>query len=353
MKTLEILFNELFESKKWNFYGIESFENPLQNENFKSFITKYIENSGKGSSNPLMENLQHPHSEGHVFSTFFLGIILYENCKEIRVQIDKKINYYRKRNKGSVVSFYFMWFIISLFHDSGYQFEQKNEYRTIEEFKRSFDITRNQGRRRGIPKQISAVWEKYFSYKLNSLPSETKRKPDHGILAGILLNDTLVKTYLHVKEVKDTPNDQFEYHGLFWSKKLLDIYNMCSWIVLAHNIFFKNEDVDPIEDIEIYREADLGSLIIKSGEEPIINMHNFPFLFLLCLVDTIEPYKLHRQNTVSILRNCEMEFSEKEVFIRFSDASLVEKSFDGILKMHNWLRLNVNDEKGIIKITIK
>jgi hypothetical protein len=70
MKTLETYYAELFkDSKKWNYYN-QKFDNPVNNNDFDSFVRKYIDLSGKGDSNPLKESLNHINSEGHVFSVF-------------------------------------------------------------------------------------------------------------------------------------------------------------------------------------------------------------------------------------------------------------------------------------------
>lgn len=103
-----------------------NFSNPIINNEYDCFIEDYIKASGKGDSNPLMKSLNHIDSKGHVFSVFFLGILLYDNCDAIKKQIDKKIKYYQKINGESEISFPFIWFIISLFHDSGYKFETEN-----------------------------------------------------------------------------------------------------------------------------------------------------------------------------------------------------------------------------------
>jgi hypothetical protein len=139
---------------------------------------------------------------------------------------------------------------------------------------------------------------------LNDLIIKKYREPDHGILAGLLLYDTLLKTYNHIKAVGDKiDNDTYTYNNLYWSKKILNIYNLCSWTVLAHNIFFLKVGVNNPVEINSYLSKELGSLIIQADQLPITNLKDHPFLFLLCLVDSIEPSKF--------VSNCDLQLALK------------------------------------------
>ena len=352
MKTFETYYNDLFNKpEKWNYYG-GKLSNPIYNNSYDNFLEKYIKASKKEVGNPLMKTLNRVDYKGHVFSVFFFGILLYENCDEIRDQIDIKIKYYKKVNKNSKITFSFIWFIISLFHDSGYKFEEENECKTIEQFDIDYKIKNKLKKYKGgIPTQISNTWRDYFKFKLKYLKPENFRKPDHGILAGRLLFDTLTKTYEYFKELNGN-KEEFEYHYLFWSKKLLDVYNLCSWTILAHNIFFLNVKSDEKEKIDFYNKHDLGKLVIDKDQKPVINLHNYPFLFLLCLVDTIEPSKMQHDNGLTTcLKQTEMNLNHNEIHIKFSKE--IEKSrFDNILKMGNWLD-NIETEKSGDNIKIK
>jgi hypothetical protein len=349
MKTIETHYTDLFNDfKKWNYYDQE-FNNPILDKSFDSFVKQYIQSSGKGDSNPLVKTLNHVSFNGHVFSVFFLGILLYENCNSIKRQIDKIIRYYQSLNNKSKISFPFIWFIISLFHDSGYKFETDNRIKTIEQFNCEQKITSKLINPCGIPKQIFNIWDIYFKYKLNNLINQDYRKPDHGILAGILLFDTLSKTYEHLKTLNDN-KDEFTYNNLFWSSKLLNIYKLCSWIVLAHNIFFLKDGVNCQDEIDSYINNGLESLIIKSNQEPVISLNEYPLLFLLCLVDSIEPYKIQTDpNIKSPLKNYKMSVNLNEIIIKF-DKQIEKCQVDKLLRMNNWLKLKTIKVNDLIKI---
>ena len=236
-KDLKKWYLELFNKpKEWDYYKQKPV-NPIESKYFKSFIDNYINASDKSDGNPFVEPLEIIEGEEHVFSVFFLGIILYENCDAIKKEIDKKVNSYQKKNKFNV-TFNYMWFIIALFHDTGKKLEEDNKYKHLEFFKQDFGIENKLKSPVGIPKQIKENWIRYFYYRLNYMPGSNHKKPDHGILGGMHLYDKLCKTYKHIQGVGEKINDgEYKYNELIWTEKGLNIFNLCSWVILAHNIY--------------------------------------------------------------------------------------------------------------------
>ena len=288
MDTLHDLFQEFFDSNKWNYYDGD-FNNPFVDNDYDGFTRKYVECSGKGDSNPLMGCLTRVKSKGHVCSVFFMGLLLYYKCKEIRESIDRKLFYYKKQNPGINLSFEFYWFLISLFHDSGYIFEEDNKYDSVIDFKNDFKIKYNLKKYSGVPVNIAKSWQRYYNYKKKHCLDTNYRRPDHGILAGLMLYDYLNKTFEYIKTIGiDNGHGIYSYNRLNWSKKLLNIYNLCSWTILAHNIFYCHSIKDSSTINALYKDHKISELIIS---EPIIIREKHPLLFLLCLVDTIDPSK--------------------------------------------------------------
>jgi hypothetical protein len=60
-----------------------------------------------------------------------------------------------------------------------------------------------------------------------------------------------------------------------------------AWTIICHHIRSAEETSDTAER---YRSFGLSNLITKEGK-PLIHLDKHPLLFLLCLVDTIEPIK--------------------------------------------------------------
>ena len=328
MDTLNDLFQEVFDSNRWNYYEGD-FDNPFVDGDYDGFARKYVNFSSKGDSNPLLDSLTRVTSKEHVVSVFFMGLLLYYKCKKIRDTIDRKLNYYKKQNPGIDLSFEFYWFLISLFHDSGYIFEEDNKYDSVIDFKNEFDIKYNLKKYCGVPVNIAKTWQFYYNYKKRYCLDPNCRKPDHGILAGLMLYDYLNKTFEYIKTIgADNGQGVYIYNRLNWSKKLLNIYNLCSWTILAHNIFYCHSIKDSPVKNALYKDKKISELIIS---EPIIILGKHPLLFLLCLVDTIDPSKK------SVNFNAyKMDLLEKQFVI----------SFDGlhrdnaIKELSNWLKID-------------
>lgn len=338
MKTIKELYKDLyFNHKQWNYY-FKKIEMPDSPESFEEFCRKYIELSGKLQDNPLTDVLNHNRSNEHVFSVFFLGILVYNNCSTVKTTIDKKLRYYQKKNPKADISFPYVWFMIALFHDSGYTFEEENKIRCIQSFKDEYEIKFPLKNAVGVPKFMSKVYEKYFVYKFDTTLMENIRKPDHGILAGLLLYDRLTKIYYKNKELVNGDDCGFRTEdGLFWSKKLLNIYNLCSWVVLSHNIFYVRKGIDRDADIRLYETSDLSELVLEENQDSHIKLSKYPFLFLLCLVDTIEPYKMGKDRRWSkIENNYKIYFNKNSI-----DLELLDSIPNSINKMKNWLAVDV------------
>ncbi|MDY0142964.1 MAG: hypothetical protein RBR97_13835 [Bacteroidales bacterium] len=339
MKTIKELYKDLyFNHKQWNYY-FKKIEMPDSPESFEEFCIKYIELSGKLQNNPLTDVLNHNRSNEHVFSVFFLGILVYNNCSAVKTTIDKKLSYYKKQNPKADISFPYVWFMIALFHDSGYTFEKEDRIRSIQSFKDEYRIEFPLKSSVGVPRFMSKVYENYFNYRFHPTLDDDIRKPDHGILAGLLLYDSLTNIFEVNKPDDYDENKGYYMNELFWSKNLLNIYNLCSWVILSHNIFYARKGVVDDETLKLYesKEYELHPLILDASQESAINLKQYPFLFLLCLVDTIEPYKMGKDNSwTEIEKNYKINFTKNSV-----DLELPDSIPNSIKQMENWLAVDV------------
>lgn len=350
MKTIEELYKDLYSNPKhWNYY-FKQIDLPKSPESYEEFCKKYIELSGKLQDNPLTAILKHPISDEHVFSVFFLGILVYNNCKEVKVVIDKKIRYYQKQNPKAVITFPYFWFMIALFHDAGYRFENCSKIFDLGEFKLYKRITHFLKNAKGVPSYMQKVYPKYFDYRMEH-DIESIKKPDHGILAGLLLFNSLTNIYELNKPKDNEESEGYYMNDLFWSKNLLNIYNLCSWVILSHNIFYARKGVDDDETVKMYESEDfkLFDLVLENKQESPIKLTKYPFLFLLCLVDTIEPYKMGKaMRWTEIEKNYKMNFNDDSMDIELPHS--IPKS---ISEMENWLAVRlVPDAVNKNKISI-
>src|SRR5690554_5395709 len=122
-KTFKQILEETFnDSQNWNYYSGNNFtEFPLiSEEESKKFIKSFFNLSGKGE-HKLQEQIDKLGSRAvHVVSAFLLGHCLYKNSI-FKNKIDNEIDQLKVGlNLKSDVQFSFMWFLICLFHDIGY-----------------------------------------------------------------------------------------------------------------------------------------------------------------------------------------------------------------------------------------
>ena len=216
----------------------------------------------------------------HIINTFLLGKFLYENCSDIRTCVNDVVKRYV--NNGFKKDFLFFWFLICLSHDLGYVEENKGKASA------TFSIDPNQlgelGDVDGVPMLYKEIYPHYYIYRKLEFGVA-----DHGICAGL----RMYKDLCNIRK----EHAQYNTNPKFWREELVPIYNLASWIVLAHNIWFVS-DAKRL-DCENYRKYALDKLILETqtgnGEQEIVHypvkLKEYPILFLFCLVDLIEPMK--------------------------------------------------------------
>jgi len=265
-------------SKWYYYYQIPQIElkNPFcENVDHLDFIKRYFEKGGK--ENVLKDfdvNNFLPRRAPHTNLVFFLGIYLYHRTV-FKNYIDNSLAV----KEPNV--FPFIWFLIALFHDFGYIYENDFDgFRHIidietlkKELRIKYDLLRC-NKIRGLSVILFKNIRKYFLYRrYNSLYDN---KIDHGILAGLIFYDSLVKN--RIKQYNNKKND------LFFGKKLNKVYAQAAGIIATHNIWFPNES-----NISEYNKFGLEEMVVMSP----INLKESPLLVLLGLVDTIDPVKAY------------------------------------------------------------
>jgi hypothetical protein len=326
------------QQSQWDYYYNHSnrlLNKPsFQGNNHSEFIKAYFKRGGKENifksyfsiSKSLL--LRSPHT----VSIYFIGILIYSNTK-----INKIMNW--GENPAEYDIFPFVWFLTCLFHDFGYDYEvNTNEFLSkiwdIDSLKKVLKIKYDLLRCAPIhtPEDLHNSISKYFLYK------RFKRKEiDHGIVAGLYLYDKLVKNR-HYKNRQNT-------NGLFWGDNLDGQYALAGAKIAIHNIWFPDESSKTD-----YKQFELDCLINR----PPISLNEGPLLFLLGLVDTIDPIKLYnsRYSSSQILEEILIAFSENE--IRLSVVPDSKLDFD-ILKnrcvhLNSWLKVDVISDSSDICI---
>lgn len=388
----------------WDYYvhrGNITFPNSLLSDDTQegeiekecsSFIKKYVVLSEKGENNlfqdwklildgtkinPSIENQHDINNQKsvldglqkvlerskHIVSTFFLGLILYNEIpglKDSIIEEMQKIPFYKKLHRDNSVEptecerqFIFLWFMASLFHDLGYIYEVSQiEEDCLKMIKRVTD---------------SKIWSDYRNYKLRgnhiplSYPIQTckcyfncyrwheSKKLDHGITAACMLYDSLCK----IREEKCKKTDGRKDPS--WDIGLKKVYYVISWIILVHNIWFSSDlEIEEKKNGETenqrkkYELYHLNSLIKKKEDVYPIQYDEYPLQFLFCLVDSIEPLK--RNIPLSMI---ELDFKDKAIEITIQGCSDKSKSYiKGLTELKYWLTKTVEENDNKIRIVL-
>ena len=223
------------------------------------------------------------------------------------------------------------------------------------------------GRKVRIPSISSSKSAKYLHYRLCGCPYN--QCVDHGIAGGVVFYDLIIKNYLHeFREKKKRDSniniEEFTIRNILTNdlRVGLDQTVLFSYIadcIIKHNIWKADSETE-----EIYRQYDLGYLIGDAFEK--INFHKNPLLFVLCMSDTLEPYKNFHSNMFgSCMDNFRYQKNNaKQIFEKYDisvekDRIIVKVPFDWINPfkgklddMMKWLdiRYSDNEQEFVIEI---
>lgn len=223
------------------------------------------------------------------------------------------------------------------------------------------------GRKVRIPSISSSKSAKYLYYRLCGCPYN--QCVDHGIAGGVVFYDLIIKNYLHEFREKKRCDRNINIEE-FTIRNILDkdlrvgldqtiLFSYIADCIIKHNIWKAEDDTE-----ELYRQYGLEYLIGDAFEK--INFHKNPLLFVLCISDTLEPYKNFHSNMfgTSMDRFRYKKDNAKQIFEKYDiavekDRIIVEVPFDWInsLKgklddMMKWLdiRYTSNGQEFLIEI---
>lgn len=320
------------DKSEWNYYESDDLYNPfLTGNNHFDFIEKYFCKTGKLKEFPEdfknMFDKKHLGRVEHTNSVFFLGSLLYS-----RLQLDDKIG--KRLDKRN---FLFIWFLTALAHDFGYKFENNfdlyktdiNSSTTLKTyFKIEHFILGAQLEEKNKVVKLYDQIEKYFEYRL------AKCRLDHGIISGVVLFDSLVKHRCKMELIDR------EYN---WEPSLEKDYASACLAICMHNIW------------NIDKEEQQKNGLDFSGIFPI-SFQDFPLLFILGVIDTIDPVKVFEcKNTEDILTDILIDVSsQNEIILKKRDGSSLnfQRLIDKANGLTNWLAVKVCHSANELKIEI-
>ena len=282
MKTILQHIKDLPRSEWDYYYDIDQnneLRNPFLDKNIthEDFIFHYFKRGGKvdvlNTIGTDISNIRYPN---HINSVFFLGLLVYHNT-------GLKAKFRLGTNAPGYQTFPFIWFLISLYHDNAYHIENDPELikvnHNLTQLRSNFNIEHYlfENKLRGVSSRLMACCENYFKYRI-----EERKVIDHGIFGGLLLYDRLLK----IRRRKAAANGQ----SLFWGEALEDQYKLAASAIATHNIWMPKKNQH-----ELYYNYGLNNLIDFTP----LKFSNFNFLYLLGIIDTIDPIKTFKDDGVN------------------------------------------------------
>lgn len=332
----------------WYYYyqiSKKNFRNPFKEDiEHLEFIKRYFQRGGKAKVLQKFDvNNFLPQRAPHTNTVFFLGIYLYHNMA-FKDYIDNSLTL-----KGYHM-FPFIWFLITLFHDFGYKYENElDKFKHIvdvetlkNELKIKYDLLKRK-RIDGLSLALYKNIRKYFLYR--RFNSKYDNKIDHGILAGLFFYDALVRN--RIEQYNKKENDD-----LYFGQELNKVYAQAAGVIATHNIWLPTEN-----NSSEYVKFGLDDLI---GISPI-KLNEAPLLVLLGIVDTVDPIKIfgneHNNNVDvnQILDSILIFCSKKKIVLQKTSNSILDfsKIIDRSNGLNGWLDVNISSSTEKLCIELK
>lgn len=339
--VLEDIVNRHF---VWDYYGnihnqFSNFDDIVKRP--KDFLKSYLKLGGKLSD--MQENffetldLKAQDRLIHTIAIFFLGIAVYKNCNIVKNKIDGYIYSIEPKikDKNEKTPFCYYWFLICFFHDIGYIFEKMdsdNFINTIKVLKVSLPFDLPEEKNGMVPRQIIDNWKKYFNYRKMEMGSF-----DHGIVGGNLFYTDMYRQYEKKKRENGGKDTFIDNEGRFWSPSIVEnIFLSCAWAIIAHNMRF----LHPTDkNAKNYKRYDLHSQLV---DKPVISLEKHPILYLLAIVDSIDPVKfclkVGEKDINKILSHIQCDFSDASIMVCFNFDRLLNDKYAEIYQdLETWL----------------
>lgn len=338
MKSIQQSIIDLCQSD-WDYYYDVSkvmLSNPFSGKiSHTDFIKNYFRRSGKGAVLELIDiGEKEIFKSAHTNSIFFIGILIYKNT------IFKR-KYFLKMNNDGYYEFPFIWFLVCLFHDFAMQLENSGELLKrivdIDTLNKTYSIKHKLLEKRvtGVSKLLFSYIRQYFHFRRFS-----HKKIDHGILGGLYFYDRLESNRI-IKELENNSE-------LYWGKEISKRYAQAAAVIATHNIWFPTENT-----ASDYISFGMMGLI---NAKPI-SLKQSPLLFLLGLVDTIDPIKTYDSefDVDYIVKNLLLDFNSNEMIIEKNVNSKLD--FDKIViksnSLKNWLNVEIKQQTNRLEIKFR
>lgn len=327
----------------WNYYAGFNYykmqKSLISETPSKDFIRDYFRQGGKEEiiNRFMMDSFTQQRAD-HTVSIFFLGLALFH-----QTQLEGK-TIFKSITSDEYEFFHFIWFVTCLAHDIAYDLERDEflykECPDLPSLKRYLQITIDLADCDIdlIPQYLFRSCETYFRY-LHS----TRKRVDHGMYAGFLMYDALVKNRHLQHELKQT-------NHLSWEPWLDQQYAYAAATVAIHNIWFPMDE----KYLALYQQHGLNELI---GKEKI-SFEEAPLLYILAIVDTLDPVKALQEYAPinDILQYTFLSFSDSTMMLQFSAELNLDKNIEALTgkvkELEEWLKVSVTSTERMLSVKI-
>ena len=313
---------------------------------YKEVFNVLFENFHKESifSNEIFDVKKLSRSE-HTYIVFLLGYLVYTKLGDVKNKYFKNTHYENPEKQ-----FQLIWFLTSIVHDIFFDIERKKEYKEFKDLNGDLNSVKKEFYIDNClvsNSQYCDKLDKKFETFLGILGNYYKYRYchddriDHGIVAGLVIFDLLVKHRIK----KSSTSCQY------WKEELDKLYFEAGLSIASHNIWSSDSKLKD----KNYKDYGLG-ILVNSSKKSIfpIKFSEMPFLFLLGLVDTIEPTKTFRNRSIfEILNSLDINITKNYLKLRNSKDSKL--NFSELTKkvngLENWLDVKLCIKQNEIKIS--
>lgn len=307
----------------------------------------------------------------HTVAIYLFGLYIYDEVKKFQISMN---NYIMGNDPDCIYDlrkeFMYYWYLSCIMHDFGY-YEVKNDqvhsfYFTDSNAQNESDtvirrITNIDMNTNVIPEAHKAIHSQYSNYQRSH--SWFKEYIDHGFYSGLFFLDDRQKRFGEIESKLDHTGNYFDQvKKLNWSKNTLDVIQRdIAMVIISHNIWFCTES-DTKEKKDEYTTFGLSQLMTHS---PYYSHQQFPLLFLLTLIDTIDIRKfLDDSETAKCLDAPLVDAyfkvtDEIEINVRGSVLSItfpknlqpvVDLYIKKLIGIQSWLQVGVREIKNGVRI---
>lgn len=317
---------DLFTQRNSLVFIKEYFESLRSNEELKNPAHKFFE---------ILSRITEFRAQ-HTVSSFLLGIVIKE---ELSLDVRDWIRVHG--NNSPDASFGFFWSLICLTHDVAYHWERNSKknlayMQTVETFCKYTNIQHNLLELSNHTELI----KNYYRYR-----AEVSQKIDHGITGAILIYDALMTFYHESQEIVGG-----DLCGVRLRKSFPNFCLQIADTIALHNMWRATPNT-----IEDYRTYHLDELIPDGDDNEIVFYKDNTLLFLLGLIDTMDPIKGFcstegnrlRLPVDHVLYDYHIHFVKrsgaKKIIIEFDDPLFGEKYKKDIVGMESWLGISTRE----------